>query len=145
MSTAVQPVEQHEHAAADLPSPVKLTPRGYGHHEFMASLLPGVFERKVINLILETNAKLKKYSDDSVRLRLGNTLLFVRDKPVNEVKVEVSITIDRDTPCPDSMTRVVVDIRPRERVKKELFEKRCNHVVRAIHACFLGHHLQRLN
>ncbi|NIL96819.1 MAG: hypothetical protein GTO53_04985 [Planctomycetales bacterium] len=145
MSILKQAAEPHPHVAVDFPSPVKFTPRGYGHHEFMASLLPGVFERKLMHLIEETNATLKSFTDDSIQLELGNTLLFVRDKPVNEVKVDVFLTIHRDSPCPNSMTHVVVDIQPLDRVTRDLFESRCNQIVRVLHACLLAYDLRYIS
>ena len=138
MSNAVS----HEHEVADLPSAVHFTPRGNGRHEFMASLLPGVFERKVLNLVLDQKADLKEFSDDHIQLRFGHKSLLPRKYAVDEVPVEVALRLHLDTPCPDSMVHVTVDICPRVHVQQEVFEQRCKRLVKAIHACFLGHHLR---
>jgi hypothetical protein len=147
MSTTVpqHEVPQHEHAVADLPSPVGISPRGVGRYEFMALLLPGIFERKVMNLIKETDATVKEYSEELVRLKMGRTLLFVRNKLVGDVKVAVTIRLQRETPCPNAMTHVVVEIHRRERQNSKLFERRCNQIVRTIQACFVGQNLQPID
>ncbi len=143
MPTPAPPAETHAFEVAQLPAPITLTPRGDARHEFMACVLPGVWERKVLNLIQETHAKLQKFSDDRVLFQVGDSLLFLRNKPLAAVQVEVSLTLHRDTPCPISMTHVVVDIRPQDPVSSAVFQQRCRHVVRAIHACFMGHPLRQ--
>ena len=59
-----------------------------------------------------------------------------------DVKAAVTIRLNHDMPCPNGMTHVSVEIRRRERVNSELFERRCNQIVRGIQACFVGQNLQ---
>lgn len=133
----------HEHAVADSEAPVKFTPRGVARHEFMATLLPGIFERKVLNLVLDQKADLKKCTEDVVEMRFGRQ--SVVPDGVEAIPVDVTITLQRYTPCPGPMTHVVLEIRPRGQVVQDQFVLRCNYIVRAVNACFIGHELRRVS
>ena len=133
---------KHEHAVAELPAPIQFTPRGIGRHEFMATLLPGIYERKVLNLVLDQKADLKKCDENVVELRFGRQ--SVVPEGVAPIPVDATITLQRYTKCPNPMTHVVLELRPRGQVVQEKFAERCNHIVRAVQACLIGHELRRL-
>lgn len=144
MNTMTTAIDDPSLASAD--NPIEFMSSGTVRHDFMASLLPGVFEQKVLNLVLANGGRLRAATPHSVTLRIGkrNWLRWL-SKQKADFPVDVTLTLHPDTPCAKSMTHVVTEMRPRSRASKDLVGRRCIQLVRSIHSCFIGHQLERLD
>jgi hypothetical protein len=82
-------------------------------HEFMAWLPGGVVAQKLNGFIRAQRAAILEVSEEHVRLQVGKKGLIPWLGRNNvDFPMEVEFSIDRETPCTNDMTRVVLEIRP---------------------------------
>ena len=139
MSTSV-----HCQALLDRTPTAHFSESGRCQCEFMAFLPREVYERKMINAIVESTAKVISANESLVRLRIGRKKWLHR-YTADDLPLKLSMRICRETVCSNSMTHVVLDIQPRARVRREILEKRCYRLIRTLRSCMAGEDLVKMD
>ena len=116
---------------------------GNMRYEFMTWLGSGVLGPKLKGFIAGQDGEVLDTSGDQVRLRLGRKSWLPWSRRRKTCPIELTITVNRQTPCAWGMTHVVADMHPL--VKKplpEIVKKRCSKVARDLRSSFFGQDVQ---
>ena len=102
--------------------------KGQGiRHEFMAWLPEGMFEVKMAGFVDALADRVLESSPDCLHVYIGKRHMTPFGR--RDVPLEVIITLDHETPCKGSLSRVIVDIVPRVRWSRLAQIRRCSSIV----------------
>jgi hypothetical protein len=112
-------------------------------HEFMTWLGPGVLDPKVEGFLASQEGEVIDAADDRFRIRLGKESRSLWSRGNEEVPVELTLTINRQTRCVRGMTHVIAEVHPLDpKLPRETLEARCSKLARDLRYCFFGQDLQ---